>query len=53
MIATYWYPNRYDPLVKGIQLGHQQFAMVPMSNLVSEFSPELRYLNPFRRRDKK
>lgn len=50
MIATYWYPNGYDPLVKGVQLGHQQFVMVPMSNLLSEFSPELRRLNPFRRR---
>lgn len=53
IIATHWYPSRYDPLVKGFQLGHRRFAMVPVSNLVSEFLPELRYLNPFRRGHKK
>ncbi len=51
MLGAYWYPRRYDPLVKGVQLGHEQFAGVPLSNLFSEFSPELKRLNPFRRKD--
>lgn len=50
MIVTTWYPKHYDPLVQGVQMGHQQMGFVVGINLIREFSPELkrffRKLNP-------
>jgi hypothetical protein len=42
MIVTTWYPQRYDPLVQGVQMGHQQMGFVVGINLIREFSPELK-----------
>lgn len=42
MIVTTWYPQRYDPLVQGVQMGHQQMGFVVGVNLIREFSPELK-----------
>lgn len=50
LVAASWYPSAYNPLVKGVQLGHQQFAGVPLANLFTEFAPELKRLNPLKRR---
>ncbi len=42
MISTYWYPhNLYNPLVQGVQFGHEQMGEIVLSNLVKEFSPDL------------
>lgn len=42
MIVTTWYPKRYDPLVQGVQMGHQQMGFVVGINLIREFRPELK-----------
>ena len=42
MIVTTWYPQRYDPLVQGVQMGQQQIGFVVGINLIREFSPELK-----------
>ena len=42
MIVTTWYPQRYNPLVQGVQMGHQQIGFVVGINLIREFSPELK-----------
>jgi hypothetical protein len=42
MIVTTWYPKHYDPLVQGVQMGHQQLGFVVGTNLIREFSPELK-----------
>jgi hypothetical protein len=42
MIVTTWYPKGYDPLVQGVQMGHQQLGFVVSVNLIREFSPELK-----------
>lgn len=42
MIVTTWYPKRYDPLVQGLQMGHQQMGYVVGINLIREFGPELK-----------
>jgi|SRR5579859_1346947 len=42
MIVTTWYPKRYDPLIQGVQMGHQQMGFVVGINLIREFSPELK-----------
>lgn len=42
MLVTTWYPKRYDPLVQGVHMGHQQMGFVVGINLIREFSPELK-----------
>jgi hypothetical protein len=42
MIVTTWYPKRYDPLVQGVLMGHQQMGFVVGINLIREFSSELK-----------
>lgn len=43
MISTYWYPHRYyNPLVQGVQFGHEQVGQVFAENLFKEFSPTLK-----------
>ena len=42
MIVTTWYPRRYDPLVQGVQMGHQEMGFEVGVNLIREFSPELK-----------
>lgn len=37
-----WYPNRYDPLVKGLNLGVSELITFPIGNLLREFRPELK-----------
>jgi hypothetical protein len=42
MISTYWYPHgRYNPLVQGVQFGHEQMGEIAVSNLVQEFGPDV------------
>lgn len=36
------YPDRYSLRVKGIQLGHQQFAQVTLENVAMEFGPDVK-----------
>lgn len=51
MIVTTWYPNRYDPLVQGVQMGHQQMGLAVGVNLIREYSPELkRFFRSFKPR---
>jgi hypothetical protein len=50
IIAEIPYPSHYSPLVQGVQNGHIQVGAIVAINLFREFSPELRRLNPFRRR---
>jgi hypothetical protein len=53
MLMVSGYPDRYEPLVKGVQQGHAQMGFVFGVNLIREFSPELkrffRQLNPLRK----
>jgi hypothetical protein len=42
MIVTTWYPRRYDPLVQGVQMGHQQMGFAVGVNLIREYGPELK-----------
>jgi hypothetical protein len=43
MISTYWYPHRlYNPLVQGVQFGHEQMAQVFAENLFQEFTSDLK-----------
>jgi hypothetical protein len=43
MISTYWYPhNQYNPLVQGVQFGHEQMGEILVGNLVREFGPDLK-----------
>jgi hypothetical protein len=43
MISTYWYPHhQYNPLVQGVQFGHEQMGEVLVGNLVQEFGPSLK-----------
>jgi hypothetical protein len=37
-----WYPNRYDPLSKGLNLGLSELTAFPIGNLLREFRPELK-----------
>ena len=42
MVSTYWYPHRlYNPLVQGVQFGHEQMGEIMLGNLVQEFGPDL------------
>jgi hypothetical protein len=42
IVSTYWYPHRqFNPLVQGVQFGHEQMGEVVMNNLVQEFGPSL------------
>jgi hypothetical protein len=42
MISTYWYPHRlYNPLVQGVQFGHEQMGEIALGNLVQEFGPDI------------
>ncbi len=42
MVSTYWYPHRlYNPLVQGVQFGHEQMGEIMVGNLVKEFAPDL------------
>ena len=43
MISTYWYPHRlYNPLVQGVQFGHEQMGEIAVGNLVEEFGPDMK-----------
>ncbi len=43
IISTYWYPHtRYNPLVQGVQFGHEQVGEVALNNLVQEFSADIK-----------
>jgi hypothetical protein len=42
MLATMWYPDRFDPLKDGVRLGTQQLPFIVGANLLREFSPELK-----------
>ena len=43
MISTYWYPHSlYNPLVQGVQFGHEQMGEILIGNLVQEFGPDLK-----------
>jgi hypothetical protein len=43
MISTYWYPHRlYNPLVQGVQFGHEQMGEIVIGNLVEEFGPGMK-----------
>jgi hypothetical protein len=43
IISTYWYPHtRYNPLVQGVQFGHEQMGEVALNNLVQEFSADIK-----------
>jgi hypothetical protein len=40
MVSTFWYPHRqFNPLVQGVQFGHEQMGEVVVNNLVQEFGP--------------
>jgi hypothetical protein len=41
MISALWYPQRYSPLVQGVQTGHLQVGFVVGFHLYQEFSPEI------------
>jgi hypothetical protein len=41
--STYWYPHsRYNPLVQGVQFGHEQMGEIALNNLVQEFSADIK-----------
>jgi hypothetical protein len=43
MVSTYWYPHRsYSPWVQGVQFGHEEMGEVFVTNLVGEFSSDLK-----------
>ncbi len=43
MISTYWYPHRlYNPLVQGVQFGHEEMGEVLVENLFQEFTSDLK-----------
>jgi hypothetical protein len=43
IISTYWYPHsRYNPLVQGVQFGHEQMGEIALNNLVQEFSTDIK-----------
>lgn len=43
MVSTYWYPHHsYSPFVQGVQFGHEEMGEVFVTNLVGEFSSDLK-----------
>ncbi len=42
MLVTSWYPANYSPLVQGVRMGHVQLGLDAGTNLLREFSPELK-----------
>jgi hypothetical protein len=42
MIAKFWFPTHYSPLVQGVQYGHLEVGLITTIHMVQEFSPELR-----------
>lgn len=43
MVSTYWYPHSlYNPLVQGVQFGHEQMGEILVGNLVEEFGPDMK-----------
>ena len=43
ILSTYWYPHsRYNPLVQGVQFGHEQMGEIALNNLVQEFSADIK-----------
>lgn len=43
MISTYWYPHRlYNPLVQGVQFGHEEMGEVFVENVFHEFTSNLK-----------
>jgi hypothetical protein len=43
IVSTYWYPHRlYNPLVQGVQFGHEQMGEVLIGNLIQEFGPDIK-----------
>ncbi len=42
MVSTLWFPHRqFNPMVQGIQFGHEQMGEILVSHLVQEFGPDL------------
>jgi hypothetical protein len=48
MLSAFWNPRGYNPLVQGVQAGHQQIAFVAGMHLVQEFGADIRRLWPLR-----
>jgi hypothetical protein len=44
MLPILWYPDRYSPLKDGFRRGSQELGFVVGTNLIAEFSPELKRL---------
>jgi hypothetical protein len=43
MVAMFWYPHgHYNPLVQGVQYGHEQMGEIALNNLVQEFSTDIK-----------
>lgn len=42
MLVTTWYPSAYSPLVQGVRMGHVQVGLDAGTNLLREFSPEIK-----------
>lgn len=42
MLPMFWYPDRYSPLKDGFRRGSQELGFVVGTNLIAEFSPELK-----------
>jgi hypothetical protein len=43
ILSTYWYPHtRYNPLVQGVQFGHEQMGEIALNNLVQEFGADIK-----------
>jgi hypothetical protein len=42
MISTFWYPHQqFNPLVQGVQFGHEQMGELVVNNLLQEFGPDV------------
>ena len=40
MVSTFWYPHhQFNPLVQGVQFGHEQMGEIVLNNLMQEFGP--------------
>ncbi|HEV2273527.1 MAG TPA: hypothetical protein VGR96_05140 [Acidobacteriaceae bacterium] len=44
MLSTYWYPHRqYNPLVQGVQFGHEEMGEAIVGNLFHEFGADMKH----------
>ena len=42
MVSTFWYPHQqFNPLVQGVQFGHEQMGEIALGNLMREFSHDI------------